>query len=215
MTPTVPSGATSTHGNHDSVLEVSTATGADHVTPSADVTRKALALVTGAATSWVPARLSVKVRYSRPVRGSAAIVPPVGTRTCRPVSVCRPFTLSGKSRLPSSWSTTCTGSEKVAPPSREVTTRYWSSNCSPGSQAASCWLFWKATWSTPPGPTRGAENWSSSHAPAGPEDLKLSDRWMTVPCLGSNTVIGSLPMTLGPRLDMLPVRQVRPPSKVV
>src|SRR6266498_1022369 len=37
---------------------------------------------------------------------------------------------------------------------------------------------------------------------------------MTVPCLGSKTEIGSLPITLGPRLDMLPVRQVRPPDEM-
>ena len=41
--------------------------------------------------------------------------------------------------------TTKLGFVQCSPPSFELTTRYWSSNCSPGSQSAWFWLFMKAT----------------------------------------------------------------------
>src|SRR5690242_2947273 len=161
MTPRVPSGATSAQGNHWSLsapdIGVICAGVSQVAPPSCDAETNTRVRDTGEATSWVPWLLSVQVTYKVfvPGRGSAAMLPPVGTRIAIPLSVCRPSSLVGKSVLPSSWSATWTGAAKVAPPSVEDTTRYWDSNCSPDSQAASCWPFWKATCTAPSGVTTG------------------------------------------------------------
>ena len=67
---------------------MSTRDGLDHDWPPyVELTTNTSALVTGAATSWMPLRLSENVRNNAPVFGLATMLPAEFTRTWYPVSV--------------------------------------------------------------------------------------------------------------------------------